>query len=148
MNSYYPLLSPTTMIISFVVVIAALVVLALMSKSGSQKRDAIVDDSVDDLLERYGEPDDLLLLDVTRSNDPVAVVLVYSDFIVVEGKRIERDTITDVTFNNAANPYMGTDYQLFIKTTIPNRPKIKLPIGSDPDHARDVTTRLAAILNK
>lgn len=134
------------MIIFFVVIIAALAVFVLMSKSGSRKRgiDADTVDTVDDLLERYGEPDDVLLLDVTRSNDPIAVILVYRDFLVAEGKRIERDTITDVTFNNAANPYMGTDYQLVIKTTVPERPKIKLPIGSDPDHARDITTRLAA----
>ena len=44
--------------------------------------------TVDDLTAEYGEPEDVILLNATRANEAMGVILAYKDFLVVEGRRI------------------------------------------------------------
>ena len=70
--------------------------------------------TVDELTAEYGEPDDVILVNATRANEAMGVILVYKDFVVVEGCRIEKRDITGVTFNNSGTPYARGEYQVII----------------------------------
>ena len=70
--------------------------------------------TVDELTAKYGEPDDVILVNATRANEAMGVILVYKDFFVVEGCRIEKRDITGVTFNNSGTPYARGEYQVII----------------------------------
>ena len=61
----------------------------------------------------------------------------------MDGKAYDRDTITDVTFNNAANPYVASDYQLVLTTTLPDKPTIKVAMGSDAERAKEIAADIA-----
>lgn len=100
-------------------------------------------DTVDDYVAAHGEPEALVVLDATRSNELNSVVLVYENELVVNGEPIERSKVTNVTFNNANNPYVNCDYQLVLTTTIPDKPTVKTPVGSDSQWASEVATQLA-----
>ncbi len=100
-------------------------------------------DTVDGFVEAHGEPEAVVVLDATRSNELNYVVLVYENELIVNGEPIERGKITNVTFNNANNPYVNSDYQLVLTTTIPDKPTVKAPVGSDSHWASEVTTQLA-----
>ena len=100
-------------------------------------------DTVDDYVAAHGEPEDVVVLDATRSNELDHVILVYAHTLIVNGKSIERSKVTDVTFNNANNPYVNCEYQLVLTTTIPDRPTVKTPVGSDSQWASEVATQLA-----
>lgn len=107
----------------------------------AQKKDE--PDTVDDYVEAHGEPEAVVVLDATRSNELNSVVLVYEHELVVNGEPIERSKVTDVTFNNANNPYVNCDYQLVITTTIPDKTTVKTRVGSDSHWASEVATQLA-----
>ena len=100
-------------------------------------------DTVDDYIAMHGEPEAEYVLDATRSNELAAVVLLYEKEIVVDGKAYDRDTITDVTFNNAANPYVASDYQLVLTTTLHEKPTIKVAMGSDAERAKELAADIA-----
>ena len=70
--------------------------------------------TVDELTAEYGEPDDVILVNATRANEAMGLILVYKDFFVVEGCRIEKRDITGVTFNNSGTPYARGEYQVII----------------------------------
>ena len=70
--------------------------------------------TVDELTAEYGEPDDVILVNATRANEAMGVILVYKDFFVVEGRRIDKRDITGVTFNNSGTPYARGEYQVII----------------------------------
>ena len=70
--------------------------------------------TVDELTAEYGEPDDVILVNATRANEAMGVILVYKDFFVIEGRRVEKRDITGVTFNNSGTPYARGEYQVII----------------------------------
>lgn len=72
--------------------------------------------TVDDLTAQYGEPEDVILVNATRANEALGVILAYKDFLVVEGRRIAKSNITGVTFNNSGTPYAPGEYQVVIAT--------------------------------
>ena len=98
--------------------------------------------TVDDYVASHGDPEAIFVLDITRDNELNAVVLVYENELVIEGKTIERDKITDVTFYNAQNPYLDKEYHLVLKSSIPDEPPIEVPVGNDAQYAKDVATQL------
>lgn len=99
--------------------------------------------TVDDYVALHGEPQAVFVMNVTRSNELDAVVLVYEHEIVLEGKPLECDKITNVTFYNAQNPYMEKEYRLVINTTLTEQPSFEIPMGNDALQAEEITTQLA-----
>lgn len=87
--------------------------------------------TVDELTAQYGEPEDVILLDATRGNEAMGVILVYKNFLVVEGRRLDKSAITDVTFNNSGTPYARDEYQVIIATNIPEIGYIHVKAGYD-----------------
>ena len=70
--------------------------------------------TVDELTAQYGDPEDVILVNATRANEAMGVILAYNGFLVVEGRRIEKSDITGVTFNNSGTPYARGEYQIII----------------------------------
>ena len=94
--------------------------------------------TVDDLTAEYGEPDDVILLNATRANEAMGVILAYKDFFVVEGRRIEKRNIRDVTFNNSGTPYAPSEYQVIIATGSSQNDYIHINTGYDAAWTKDV----------
>lgn len=93
----------------------------------------------EDLIDMNGEPDDIIVLDPLRGNEPDGAILVYADHIIYNGQRIAKQDIRDVTFNNAAIPYFPNDYQIVLAT---RERTLHLPVGRDATWAQEVTVRL------
>ncbi|MBO4486012.1 MAG: hypothetical protein J5734_02620 [Prevotella sp.] len=112
----------------------------LVSQSGMNAERKGRAQTVDDLVVRYGEPDDVLLLVPTLGNDAHGVVLVYKERrqFIINGEVISFDDIEDVTFNNASIAYTPDSYQVVI--TLKDKPQsyLYLPVGNDNTWALQV----------
>ena len=111
----------TTMMSSYVILPTCAVLLLIVAANEYLRRHHHTDDSVkphertvDELTAEYGEPEDVILVNATRANEAMGVILVYKDFFVIEGRRIEKRDITGVTFNNSGTPYARGEYQVII----------------------------------
>ena len=58
------------------------------------------------IIENYGEPDDVILVDAVRGNELDRQVLVYvpQKLFLVAGIPLRWDEVKSITFNNCANP--------------------------------------------
>ena len=96
--------------------------------------------TVDELTAQYGEPEDVILLNAARANEALGVILAYKDFLVVEGRRIDKSDITDVTFNNSGTPYAPGEYQVIIATS--GQGFIHVNTGYDTAWTKDVVEEI------
>lgn len=135
-------------VVAILVVLGGFMLFIKHKSSGSECINTQSSDAtVDDYVASHGEPEAVFVLDITRSNELNAVVLVYEHEIVIEGTLIERDKIADVSFYNAQNPYLDKEYHLVFTTTIPDKPTIEAHIGNDAQYAKDIATQLAKHLH-
>ena len=145
-----PPIEPATMwiVVAFLVALAAFVFFMRRRTGGSAPTsDVVTAETVDDYIAAHGTPEEVLVLDATRSDELSAVVLVYENEIVIDCKRIERDKVEGVTFYNAQNPYMASEYTLAVTTADPDCPSAIATIGGDVERARELTTHLAELLS-
>ena len=98
--------------------------------------------TVDDLTAEYGEPEDVILVNATRANEAMGVILAYKDFFIVEGRRIEKGDITGVTFNNSGTPYARDEYQVIIAAGPSRADYIHVKAGYDAAWAKDVVEQI------
>lgn len=132
--------------ISLLFIIAAALCLPLGGVYlNKKKKDETPCPTFDDLIDANDEPDDIILLDPLRGNEPDGAILVYADHIFYNGQRIAKQDITDVTFNNAAIPYFPNDYQIVLAT---RERTLHLPVGRDAAWAQEVTVKLQSELAK
>lgn len=105
--------------------------------------------TIQQLIETYGQPDDSILTDATRGNEPDGVILFYDNkgFMIVNGEKINISDILSVTFNNTATPYTFGEYQILMTTKIKERQYIRLKVGSDSEWASDVSGLINAHLH-
>ena len=102
------------------------------------------DKTVDELTARYGEPDNLVLLNPVKGNDAEGVVLVYDGrgMLIVNGEELRKSDVIDVTFCNAAVPYLPNDYQVVLTTRDRQRPEIHLYTGNDVEWTRQAAEEI------
>ena len=98
--------------------------------------------TVDDLTAEYGEPEDVIIVNATRINEAMGVILAYKDFLVVEGRRIEKRDIRDVTFNNSGTPYAPGEYQVIIAAGPSQSDYIHVKTGYDATWTKDVAEQI------
>lgn len=98
--------------------------------------------TVDDLTAEYGEPEDVIILNATRINEAMGVILAYKNFLVVEGRRIEKRDIKDVTFNNSGTPYTRDEYQVIIAAGEAQSDYIHVNAGYDAAWTKDVVEQI------
>ena len=102
--------------------------------------------TVDELTAQYGEPEDVILLNAARANEALGVILAYKDFLVVEGRRIDKSDITGVTFNNSGTPYAPGEYQVIIATL--GEGFIHVNTGYDATWTKDVVEEIKKAFTK
>lgn len=98
--------------------------------------------TVDDLTAEYGEPEDVIIVNATRANEAMGVILAYKDFFVIEGRRIEKSDIKDVTFNNSGTPYTPSEYQVIIAAGQTQGDYVHVNAGYDAAWAKDVVEQI------
>lgn len=104
-----------------------------------KKKDVTPRPTLEDLIDANGEPDDIIVLDPLRGNEPDGAILVYAEHIIYNGQHITKQDITGVTFNNAAIPYFPNDYQIVLST---KERTLHLPVGRDATWAEEIVVRL------
>lgn len=98
--------------------------------------------TVDELIAKYGDPDDIILLDASRGNEADSVVLVYDSMMMINGEKINKSDISEVTFKNAAIAYLPDDYQVILISKNPKIPQIQLQVGYERKWAMKVVEQL------
>ena len=98
--------------------------------------------TVDELIAKYGDPDDIILLDASRGNEADSVVLVYDSTMIINGEIINKSDISEVTFKNAAIAYLPDDYQVILISKNPKIPQIQLHVGYERKWAMKVVEQL------
>ena len=98
-----------------------------------------------DVLDRYGNPDVVVVVDASRGNEPDGAVLVYDaggmdggGFFVYDGMVVSKKSVADVTFHNAALPYVANAYYVVVSTKGEKAKKIHIYAGNDVIWAREV----------
>lgn len=98
--------------------------------------------TVDELIAKYGDPNDIILLDASRGNEADSVVLVYDSTMMINGEKINKSDISEVTFKNAAIAYLPDDYQVILISKNPKIPQIQLHVGYERKWAMKVVEQL------
>ena len=100
--------------------------------------------SVEEVEQKYGEPDDVVVLDASRANELPALILFYpaNDVVVVAGEELKLSNLVSVMPKNMATPYTVDEYAVIVSTNDPNRPIIQLRVGYDGGLAREIATQI------
>ena len=93
---------------------------------------------------KYGEPDDVVVLDASRANELSALVLFYTaqDVMVVAGEELKISDMVSVIPKNMATPYTVDEYAVIITTKNPQYPTIHLRVGYDGGLAREIASQI------
>ena len=127
----------------FIVIVAIIIGWKSMKcRNGENETEQPSQQTVNDLTAQYGEPEDVILLNAARANEALGVILVYKDFFVIEGHRVDKRAITDITFNNSGNPYAPGEYQVIIATNSPTDDYIHIKTGYDATWTKDVVEEI------
>lgn len=134
-------------VVSLIIVLVGELLLAIFANKQKEKNDEKVQEplaSAHELLQLYGDPDDIILLDAVRGNELNHQILVYrvQRCFVVEGQPLNWQDIKSVTFNNYATPYEIPVYQIVIATTLRDHPFIHLSVGQDISWAREIVMEM------
>jgi hypothetical protein len=95
------------------------------------------------------EPDDLIVVNPTKANDPEGSILLYrkEGVLVFGDKQIPLDMITDVSMNNVSDPYILGAYHLLL--VLSNGQVVHIPAGQDREWANEALIQLRdAVLGK
>lgn len=93
-----------------------------------------------------GEPDDLVVIDPTRPDDPKGAILLYrrEGLLVYDGIRIPVAGIKDVSFINASNPYLPEAYHLLLG--MQDGQVLHIPAGNDRTLAAELAGQLRELI--
>lgn len=95
------------------------------------------------------EPDELIVVNPTKANDPEGSILLYrKEGVLVYGdKQIPLDMITDVSMKNVSDPYILGAYHLLL--VLSNGQVAHIPAGQDREWANEALIQLRdAVLGK
>ena len=95
------------------------------------------------------EPDELIVVNPTKANEPEGSILLYrkEGVLVFGDKQIPLDMITDVSMKNVSDPYILGAYHLLL--VLSNGQVIHIPAGQDREWANEALIQLRdAVLGK
>ena len=100
--------------------------------------------NTEDVELKYGEPDDVVVLDASRANELSALILFYTakDIMVVAGEELKISDMVSVMPKNMATPYTVDEYAVIITTKNPQYPTIHLRVGYDGGLAREIASQI------
>ena len=107
--------------------------------------------TVEKMVELYGEPDATIVTDGTKGMAPDSTVLVYdhggsdgNGFLIYDGLAIDKSSITDLTFHREErSPYGAHNFtfpelfEIILNTTDDNHPKVFVNAGHDLELAKE-----------
>ena len=97
---------------------------------------------IGDIIDRYGEPIDIIELNPTRGREVDGSLLVYEDFIVANGKSISKTDVVGITLNNANIPYMENSYQIVLTLSRGTDRYVHLGTGLDMGWTKQALLRV------
>ena len=140
-------------------VFLAIIACAILFKRCKEPEDVIVEEehhqTLQNLIDSYGQPADIIVTDVTRGNETDGAVLVYDKggrqgkgFLVCNGTQIDKDDITDVTFHNKFGTAFGLpdEFQVVLSTNDENQPLIGIRAGNDINTAKEIIAQIKSHL--
>ena len=142
------------------IVIIAIIICVFIFRRCKGPKDTIIEDekeqqTLQDLIATYGTPDDIIVTDATRGNEIEGAILAYDKggrsgkgFFVCNGFVLDKDSITDITFNNNFGTAFGLpdEFQLVVSTNEESRPKVYIRGGNDIDMVKDIVTQMKSHL--
>ncbi len=101
-------------------------------------------ESVDEVIARYGEPDDVVVLDASRANDLQALILFYPgrDVVVVTGRELKLSDLVAVAPKNMATPYTVDEWAVVVNTRRRDCPTLTLRVGYDGALAGEIAAQI------
>ena len=106
-------------------------------KEELQTDENIEEEYINEVIKQYGEPVEVLSISALTNTRQELPLVLYADFLIINKQRINQEDISDITFNNSANPYIANDYQVII--TLQDESK------NDIDQARYIMQRLTEL---
>ena len=100
--------------------------------------------NIEEVEAKYGQPDDVVVLNATRANELQALMLFYKsqDKVIVCGEEMRLSDMEGVMMKNMATPYTVDEYAVVIATKDPQRPTIHLRVGYDGVLAGELTAQI------
>ena len=100
--------------------------------------------NTEEVEQKYGQPDDVVVLDASRANELSALILFYTthDVMVVAGEELKISDMVSVMPKNMATPYVVDEYAVIVSTKNPQRRSIHLRVGYDGGLAREIATQI------
>ena len=89
-----------------------------------------------------GEPDDVIVVNPTKANEPDGSILIYrkEGVLVFFDKQIPLDKIVDVSVTNVSNPYIPGAYHLLL--VLSDGKVTHIPAGADREWANEALIQL------
>ena len=112
-------------------------------KEELQTDENIEEEYINEVIKQYGEPVEVLSISALTNTRQELPLMLYADFLIINKQRINQEDISDITFNNSANPYIANDYQVII--TLQDERKKSFSVGNDIDQARYIMQRLTEL---
>ena len=90
--------------------------------------------NIEEVEAKYGQPDDVVVLNATRANELQTLMLFYKalDKVIVCGEEMRLSDMEGVMMKNMATPYTVDEYAVVIATKDPQRPTIHLRLRRRP----------------
>lgn len=109
-----------------------------------EKPQRITYETVDEVEQRYGEPDDVVVLNAARANELSSLILFFTshDVVIVAGEELRISDVVSVAAKNLATPYTIDEQAVVIGTRIPDRSVIRLRVGYDGGLARQIAAQV------
>lgn len=113
------------------------------SKEELQTDENTEEEYINEVIKQYGEPVEVLSISALTNTRQELPLVLYADFLIINKQCINQENISDITFNNSANPYIANDYQVII--TRQDESKKSFSVGNDIDQARYIMQRLTEL---
>lgn len=106
--------------------------------------------SVEEVEQKYGEPDDVVVLDASRANEIPALILFYPnrDLAIIAGEELKLSSLMSVMPKNMATPYTVDEYAVIIGTNDPLRPTIELRVGYGAVLASEIAAQIDTYIHQ
>ena len=91
----------------------------------------------------FGEPDEVIVVNPERVNNPDGVILFYREkgLLYYDNKAIPVKEIVDITSLNAANPYLPGDYQIVIK--LRSNETHRISVADGPESVNEILLKIS-----
>lgn len=99
-------------------------------------------EGVSEPIQIAGEPDDVIVVNPTKANEPDGSILIYrkEGVLVFFDKKIPLDKIVDVSVTNVSNPYIPGAYHLLL--VLSDGKVAHIPAGADREWANEALIQL------